>query len=266
MLEFRNRLALVTGAGDGIGAMLAKGFASWGMRVCVQDIRAAAAEAVASDIGNGAFPLVFDVSDRSAAMAAAETLKAKGEPLSLLWINAGAGVGSSLLEGKQAAIEWAYSVNVMGLIWSAQAFVPLMDDPSMLRHVGFTASSASLVPPDGDYPLYAVTKHGAFAAASALRAELQQRDIASTILCPGLLNTNIWDGARARPERFGGVKHMDPAISGLWKAAKHPEVMWPSIEKIIAQGGGYLTCATDLATKAEFKSYVSTLEKSIINV
>ena len=64
--------------------------------------------------------------------------------------------------------------------------------------------------PRGAFPLYATTKHATFAFADALSAELEDQGIASTILCPGLLNTKIWDGARARPERFGGPSEYGP--------------------------------------------------------
>ena len=120
---YKDKLAMVTGAGDGIGEMLAKGLASLGMQVCVQDIREEAAERVASEIGNGAFPLVFDVSDYDACLAAAEELKTKG-PLNLLWINAGVGVGAPIVSGKPKAVSWAFDVNVRGVIWTAQVFKP----------------------------------------------------------------------------------------------------------------------------------------------
>ncbi|WP_416897976.1 MAG: SDR family oxidoreductase [Minwuia sp.] len=94
-------LALVTGAGDGIGAMLARGFGGLGMRVAVQDIRTEAAERVAEEIGGGAFPLVFDVSDRDACVAAADDLKSRGEALNLLWINAGVGAGAPLIGARR---------------------------------------------------------------------------------------------------------------------------------------------------------------------
>lgn len=243
--DFEGRLALVTGAGDGIGEMLAKGFAGLGMAVCVQDIREDAANRVAREIGGGSFPLVFDISDRDACMEAASALERKGMPLSVLWLNAGAGVGSPLLDGKPGAIEWAFSVNVLGAIWTAQAFAPRMTDADGPRHVGVTASSAALRKPDGDFPLYALTKHGTFAVGETLRSDFAARGIPTTILCPGLLNTRIWDGARARPDRFGGARHMDPSISTRWDEAKPPEVMWPHIEAALSAGGGYLVCATD---------------------
>jgi NAD(P)-dependent dehydrogenase (short-subunit alcohol dehydrogenase family) len=240
---FAGHLALVTGAGDGIGAVLARGLAGWGMTVCVQDIRAAAAEAVAAEIGGGAFPLAFDVSDRAACLAAAETLSRRGEPLALLWANAGAGVGSGLLTGKPETLEWAFGVNVLGIVWTVQAFTPLMTGEA--RHVGFTASTAALRPVPEQMGLYPVSKHAAFAVAEGLSSELAATGIASTIVFPGLLNTNIWDGARARPDRFGGERRADPAISTRWREAKDPALMWPYIEKTLLSGGGYLTCSTE---------------------
>ncbi|MHA7900411.1 MAG: SDR family oxidoreductase [Henriciella sp.] len=263
---YKDKLAIVTGAGDGIGEMLARKLAEAGLRVGVQDIRAEAAERVAGELGDGAFPLVFDVSDRDACLAAAEAAKAHG-PLSLLWINAGVGVGSPILTGKAKAIEWGFDVNVRGVIWTAQAFVPLMTDAQGPRHVGITASSASLRSPEGDFPLYATTKHGTFAVGEALRGELAGQGIDTTILCPGLLNTKIWDGAKARPDRFGGARHMDPSISKMWDEAKRPDVMWPAIARKIGQGGGYLVCATDGGeTKAAFETRAQEISSSIVEV
>ena len=264
--DFAGKLALVTGAGDGIGAMLARGFASWGMRVCVQDIRAEAANAVANAIGNGAFPLVFDVSDRDATMAAAVELNEKQEVISLLWCNAGAGLGSSLLSGKPTTIEWGFGVNVLGVIWTAQAFAPLMVNQDGPRHVGFTASSASLRTPRQSMPLYPVTKHAGFAVADALAGELEAQGIASTILFPGLLNTKIWNGARARPDRFGGPRLADSALSARWDAAKDPELMWPHIAHTVLGGGGYLACETEDGLAASIHNRSEELIHKIIEI
>ena len=264
--DYAGKLAIVTGAGDGIGEMLARELAKAGLQVGVQDIRADAAEAVANDIGGGAFPLVFDVSDREACLSAAESVRARG-PINLLWINAGVGVGSPILTGKQKAIEWGFDVNVRGVIWTAQAFVPLMEEATGPRHVGITASSASLRSPEGDFPLYATTKHGTFAVGEALRGELAGQGIGTTILCPGLLNTKIWDGAKARPERFGGARHIDPSISKMWDEAKLPDVMWAEIARTVGQGGGYLICSTDGGeTKAAFDTRAQEISSSIVEV
>ena len=264
--DYADKRALVTGAGDGIGEMLARHLAAEGLYVIVQDIRQEAADQVAGDIGERASAIAFDVSDRAACFAAAETLKAEGA-LNMLWINAGVGVGSPILTGKQNAFEWGFDVNVRGAIWTAQAFVPLMQEGDGPRHVGITASSAALRPPDGDFPLYATTKHATFAVAEALRGELAASKIDTTILCPGLLNTKIWDGAKARPDRFGGVRHMDPSVSKRWDEAKGPEVMWPDIVRVIEQGGGYLVCATDGGeTKAAWLARTQDIASGIVEV
>lgn len=265
--DYDGKLALVTGAGDGIGEMLARGFAAAGMRVCVQDIRSESAERVASEIGDKAFPLVADVSDRDSLAAAADTLKEYGIPINLLWLNAGVGVGAPVLTGKPNAVEWGFAVNVLGVIWSAQAFRPLMEKATGPRHVGVTASTAALRPPEGDFPLYATTKHGTFAVAEALRGELEKDEIGTTILCPGLLNTDIWDAGRARPDRFGGERRQDPRIAGYWRAAPTPNVMWPHIESTVARGGGYLVCATNGGdTKAVFEARAAEISASIVDV
>lgn len=264
--EYQGKLAMVTGAGDGIGEMLARNLAAAGLTVAVQDIRQDAAERVAGDIGGSAFAMAFDVSDRDACLTAADTMRAHG-PLNLLWINAGVGVGSAILTGKPNTIEWALGVNVYGVIWTAQAFTPLMQDAEGQRHVGFTASTAALRSPTGAFPLYATTKHATFAFADALSAELADQGIASTILCPGLLNTKIWDGARARPERFGGPRNMDPTISKQWDEAKTPELMWPEIARSITDGGGYLTCATDGDdTLAAFEARAQAISSRIVQL
>ena len=262
--DYKGKRAIVTGAGDGIGEMLARNLAAAGLHVVVQDIRREAAERVAQEIGG--VPVVFDVSDREACTQAADELAVQG-PLNLVWINAGVGVGSPILTGKAKAVEWALDVNVRGVIWTAQAFAPLMVEATGPRHVGITASTAALRRPEGDFPLYATTKHATFAVAEALRGELAVQGIDTTILCPGLLNTNIWDGAKARPDRFGGARHIDPSISKMWDEAKLPDVMWPDIARVIGQGGGYLICSTDEGgTKAAFETRAQEISSGIVEV
>ncbi|GAA0485210.1 hypothetical protein GCM10009096_29880 [Parasphingorhabdus litoris] len=263
--RYAGRTAMVTGAGDGIGKMLAIKLAEAGMTVCVQDIREEAAAAVALEIGGGAFSMCFDISDRDAVAAAAERFGSDHGDLAMLWINAGVGVGASILEGKPNQVRWAYDVNVLGAVWTAQCFVPLLKgDP---RHVGITASTAALRAPEGDFPLYAATKHGTMAVAEALRGELAAKDIETTILCPGLLNTEIWDGAKARPERFGGERRMDPKIAGMWREAKSPDAMWPNIKRVMAAGGGTLVCATDDGdTRSAMRQRIGTIESGLVEI
>lgn len=263
---YEGRLAVVTGAGDGIGKMLAEGFAEAGMRVCVLDIREEAARDVAASIGDAAFALAADVSDRASLEAAAGQIRETGEDVGIVWINAGVGVGASILDGSPRAVEWGYSVNVLGAIWSAQTLVPLLMEGERPVHVGVTASTAALRRPEAPMTLYAATKHATFGIGEALMSELEPHNIGVTLLCPGLLNTDIWDAARARPERFGGVRRMDPSVAEFWRKAPGPDMMWPHIARTVASGGGYLTCATSAETPQVFRDRAALIEAGLVDI
>lgn len=268
--DFAGRLAIITGAGDGIGAMLAEGCARADMAVAVLDIREAAAVETATRLdrlsAHDCFAVTVDVSDRDALMAVAERLKTHPEPWGMVWINAGVGAGAALVSGNPRTVEWAYSVNVMGAIWTAQAFLPPLFESRGPRHIGFTASSAALAAPAPPLTLYAASKHASMGIAEALRAEAAVENIDMTVLCPGLLNTDIWDAARARPEKFGGVRRMDPSIAGQWKEALLPHTMWPHIAAKIDGGGGYLVCVPPGGRDNDIKQRFEDIEASILTL
>ena len=272
MHAFEGRLAIVTGAAEGIGAMLAEGLARRGMQVAVLDIQAEAAQRTAAHIsevsGQACIAVPVDVSDRDALMDAAAQLKAHPADWGLVWINAGVGVGAPMIGGRPAAIEWGFGVNVLGAIWTAQAFLPPLFESTGPRHIGFTASSAALAAPQAPLTLYAATKHASMGVAEALRAEAMAEGVPMTILCPGLLNTDIWDAARARPDKFGGPRRTDPAIAGQWKEALLPHTMWPHIEARISDdletGGGYLACLPPGGRHDDIAARFDALQASIV--
>jgi NAD(P)-dependent dehydrogenase (short-subunit alcohol dehydrogenase family) len=246
--------ALVTGAGDGIGRALALGFARCGLDIVVLDILGDTAAAVAEEaraMGVKARAETVDVSDPDALTACAARLAEDGIEISLLWINAGVGAGATLLGGSRSAIEWAVTVNILSVAWTAQAFAPLLCQPPGAAHVGVTASSASITDVEGPYTLYAATKHGTAAFAEALRAEFAPRGTGVTILYPGLVNTRIWDAARARPDRFGGARHMPDETGARWRAAPLPDVLIAPLLATIARGGG--RCVVDVGGDAAGK-------------
>lgn len=241
--------AIVTGAGSGIGRMLALHFAALGLKVAVLDISAeTAAETLELVKAAGGFGRaeICDVSDEAAIKALAERFAADGMTLGLLWINAGVGSADTVGAGKPRTIRWLYEVNVLGAIWTAQAFLPLLRaNTGASRHVGITASSASVVPVKGPFTLYSHTKQATAAVGEALTAELAGEDIGVTILCPGILNTDIWNSGRARPERHGGARSLPEDAGAHWRSQPGPEVLASAIDAVMAEGGGWCIVPTE---------------------
>jgi len=123
---------------------------------------------------------------------------------------------------------------------TAQAFLPLFREGQGETAIGVNASMAAVLNPDpGANALYPASKFGTLGMGVALRAELAPEGIGVTLFCPGLLSTDIWDAARARPERLGGVRRMDPALAGQWKSAEKPDRVVGLALETMAAGGGW---------------------------
>lgn len=242
MDQFAGRLAVVTGGADGIGFAIASALTAISMRTVLLDIRedavAEAAAALARE-GPGSLGLVCDVSDGDAlADAAADIAAHMGSP-SVICANAGVGAAGGMLSASVRAVDWVLEVNLKGTIHTLRRFVPMLDQAGP-RRVCITVSSASLVQPSAELGLYGGSKHGTMGIAEAVAAELAIAGIAVTILCPGLINTRIWDGARARPQRFGGPRFMPEEAGEHWREKGMP-VDWVGDEaaRAIVNGAPY---------------------------
>ena len=245
--------AVITGAGRGIGRFLAQHFAARGMRICALDIDAYEAEQTARLCGDDSRGRGCDVSDRDETLSVAEKLTAQGIEPSLLWINAGVGTADTITTAKPHTLDWLIGVNVMGPINTAQAWLPALKAKDGVRHLGITASSASVTPVSGPFTLYATTKQMTASVGEALSAELAEDGIGVTILCPGILNTQIWNAAQARPERFGGARQTPDEVGNHWRAQPGPEVLAQGIDQTLERGGGWCIVPTeqDTASKME---------------
>ncbi len=221
MQDVRGLNAVVTGGGDGIGRAIALEAARAGMNVAILDIREEVAEVAAAACaaeGVNAIAVRCDVSIEAEIETAAKKTRNHLGATNLLWINAGLGIPYGLINAPRDALRWLYAVNVDGLIDTARAFVPAMRAEKGWRHVGITGSMAGLVQmPESGPAAYAASKYAAVGIAEALRAELKSDGIGVTLFCPGTVNTRIWDGGRARPDRFGGPVHLPEAVGERWR-------------------------------------------------
>lgn len=240
--------AVITGAGRGIGRFLAQHFAAKGMRICALDIDAYVAEETARLCGPDAKAHGCDVSDAKEVERVAEKLIAQGVEPSLLWLNAGVGTADTISGTKSRTIEWLMGVNVMGPIHTARAWLPVLKSKDGPKHIGVTASSASVTPVSAPFTLYATTKQMTAAVGEALAAELADDGIGLTLLCPGILNTDIWNAAQARPDRFGGARQTPEEIGDHWRAQPGPDVLAKGLDETLAKGGGWCIIPTEADT------------------
>ncbi|CAM01641.1 short-subunit dehydrogenase [Saccharopolyspora erythraea NRRL 2338] len=191
-MDLADRVVVITGAGNGIGAAMARRFARGGARaVIVSDIDGDASDAVADSIvesGGTALSRAADATSREDLRALVAMTRAEYGALDLFCSNAGVAFGT----GVQApAAQWARSweVNVMQHVHAAQAALP-----AMLRggqgHLLITASGAGLLSAPGDAP-YTVTKHAAIGLAEWLAITYRERGIRVSALCPLGVRTDL---------------------------------------------------------------------------
>jgi NAD(P)-dependent dehydrogenase (short-subunit alcohol dehydrogenase family) len=258
--RFKDRVAVITGGADGIGKALGAGLAAAGMKVALLDIRKAAAKEAAAEIGSGARGYACDVTRKESIEAAAAAVDADFGTVSLLCANAGVGAAGGPLAAKDANVDWVLSVNQRGVLDTLRIFRPLMRDDNGARHVVITASSASLVSPAASrLALYGGSKHCTMGMAEAVAVELAEDGIGTTILCPGLINTRIWDGARARPEQFGGPRLLPEETGEMWRNQGMP-VEWVIEEALGAVGRGDRYCApVDAHSVDDFEARVAAI-------
>ncbi|WP_460063894.1 SDR family oxidoreductase [Streptomyces sp. YKOK-I1] len=174
---------VVTGAGGGIGAALARRFAAEGARVVVNDLDAGRARAVAEEIGGTAVP-----GDASAIVGPAR--EALGGTVDVYCANAGVASGGSEAAG-EAVWAQAWDVNVMAHVRAAEALLPDWLERGGGRFVS-TVSAAGLLTMIGAAP-YSVTKHGAYAFAEWLSLTYRHRGIKVHAICPQGVRTGMLD-------------------------------------------------------------------------
>jgi len=203
MKDFEGKVAVVTGAASGIGQEIAKRCVQVGMNVVLADIDEAALAQTASELraaGGTVLGVKTDVSKRrDVEELAHQTLDAFGQ-VHLLFNNAGVGAGGAPWEATWNDWEWVIGVNLWGVIHGVKVFTPLMLAQNTECHIVNTSSNAGLIVGGFSAP-YSVTKHAVVALSESLYLTLQQRNslVRVSVLCPGLVRTNIGDAERHRP-------------------------------------------------------------------
>jgi NAD(P)-dependent dehydrogenase (short-subunit alcohol dehydrogenase family) len=189
-IDLTGKTAVITGAGSGIGAATARLLAPRGAKVHVADINADAAAAVAREIGCGAVDHAIDVSRPDEVEALAKAVFDADGRVDILHNNAGIGHGADIDSTTVEDWQRVVGINMLGVAYGVQAFVPRMlhqGDPATIIN---TASAAGLHPIAKMAP-YCASKYGVVGMSEALDTELRPRGIRVVALCPGIINTPL---------------------------------------------------------------------------
>lgn len=204
MREFAGRTAVITGAASGIGAALATRAGALGMNLVLADVAVDDARALAGTIaGVGTLVVHCDVSDEASVKALADAAFDRFGTVDLLCNNAGIVPGGRhrlVWEYTPGDWQWSLGVNLYGVIHGLRNFVPRMIAQGSPSHILNTASVAGFVSGSGS-ACYGAAKHAMVRVTEALYAGLRQVEapIGVTMLCPGLVRTQIYEAERLRP-------------------------------------------------------------------
>jgi len=214
MKEFRGKVAVVTGGGQGIGRALVERFTDEGMKAVVADVVPELVEQTAGELrdeGREVIGVVTDVTSLESVEALRDaTLDAFGA-VHVVCNNAGIGSGSEgqIWEHHVNDWRWSLDVNVMGVVNGINAFVPTMLARGDEGHVVNTTSGNGGFTPLINSAVYATTKAAVTTITECLWGQLQEvgARVGASLLypstrSPGMLNTGIWRPGANRPARY----------------------------------------------------------------
>ncbi|NWS56822.1 RDHE2 dehydrogenase, partial [Chunga burmeisteri] len=200
-------IVLITGAGSGIGRLLSLKFASLGATVVLWDInQEGLKETSRLARENGAARVhcyICDCSKRQDIYRVADQVKKEVGDVSILVNNAGIVTGKTFIDSPDSLVEKTMEVNIMAHFWTYKAFLPAMI-ASNHGHLVSIASSAGLIGVNG-LSDYCASKFAAVGFAESVDLEmrdLRKTGVKTTIVCPYIINTGMFDGCRSRWPRL----------------------------------------------------------------
>jgi NAD(P)-dependent dehydrogenase (short-subunit alcohol dehydrogenase family) len=196
-LKLSQRVAVITGAGGGIGRATALSLARRGCHLALADIDGAAAEATAlqaRQLGVRATHHQLDVADRDAVRRLPAAVEAAHGRVDLLVNNAGVALGGTFDQVAEDDFDWLMDINFNGVVRMTRAFLPALRISDEARIVNLSSLYGIISPPG--QAAYSASKFAVRGFSNALRHELSGSNVGVTVVHPGGIATSIARNAR----------------------------------------------------------------------
>jgi NAD(P)-dependent dehydrogenase (short-subunit alcohol dehydrogenase family) len=270
--NFKNKTAVLTGAGSGFGLECARIGVKLGMNIVLVDVQQDALDKATAEItaeaakfGGQVMSFRLDISKAAEVEAMGQAVFAKLGAPHFVFNNAGVGAGGLIWETTLKDWEWVLGVNVMGVAHGVRVFTPMMldaakKDPAYQGHIVNTASMAGLLNAP-NMGVYNVSKHAVVSLTETLYQDLKlvTDQISASVLCPFFVATGISQSHRNKPGEF---------VTGNDKPTKSQLIGQAMSDKAVGSGK---VSAADVAQKvfdaiADDQFYIYSHPKALASV
>ena len=223
MFKFEGRTAVISGGAEGIGLSIAKALGEQKMNIVLADIdekNLLKSTAELESLGIPVLAALLDVADEMQWKSVAEKAVERFGKVHMVVNNAGVGGDSGPIENQETeGWQWALGVNLMGVVYGAKVMTPLIKDHGEGGWILNVASMAGMggVPYSG---AYTASKAAVVALSESWAAELQDKRIGVSVLCPAFVQTRIYDSERNRPDKYKSENYQIENESSVSKQTK----------------------------------------------
>lgn len=282
MKDFKDKVAVITGAASGVGRSLAFALGRRGAKIVVGDVDAAAMETVSADLAAEGIESTVtrcDVTSVDSLKELAATAQNTFGAIHLVFANAGIGAGEAgaMWDYPEKDWQWCFNVNIWGVINSIRAFMPILVEQGEQAHFVVTGSGNGGLLIYPDQPIYTASKAAVHTITENLHYQVQAGNLPIKVsaLFPGphVVDTGLFNSGRVRPEEFKtgiegnatGIDSVDAmkklaAEHGIEMQTTHPDEVAEMAIEGIEQDAFWLlktTPETDAMIKGRFDMIMS---------